>query len=412
MGSNDAARRIFVVRQGRLVDMPKGMVMMVPSDLKSALASPLFSLGTKWRMLREYSFRPRSRAGDFSIEELISHHFGSEAVQYLAEPLLSGVYGGSAARLSAPSVLPRFVEYESKYGSLIRGVQATRRLEQKDPGVAKGVTKPWKTSGNAGTVPVQSATARDVTATDPSPSSVFLSFKGGMQTLIDSLAGAVAGYTPILHTQAEAVRPNGAGWLVETGSNVLQAEQVVLACPAHQSAALLSRSAPTLAALLSEIPYSSSVLITLLFRREEINHPLNGFGFLVPPPERRTIAAATWINTKFPSRVAADMVAIRAFLVDPEAGQHLDRENREVIQATLTDLQQYMGIHSTPLDAKVYRWPNSMPQYVVGHSARVSKIQEQVVGYSGLHLSANFLDGVGIPDCVRRARTTAARITR
>lgn len=377
IGSNDAGRRVFVVRKGKLTAMPRGMVMMVPSDWKATLQSPLFTLPTKMRFLREYFSRPRTRTGDFSVRDLVLDHFGEEALQYLTEPLLAGVYGGNAAALSARSVLARFVDYETNYGSLIKGVQTTEM----------------------GTVPVRT-----------SAKSLFLSFQAGMQTLTESLIAAIRPETDVRFETARKVTRTATGWDIDVGNEQLRTRQLVLACPAHRSAALLSDSNRPLSELLAAIPYSSSILVTFLLERSHVSHPLNGFGFLVPPPERQTIAAATWINTKFPFRVAPNLVAIRVFLVDPEADRHSNTPDSDLAALAFQDLQSLMALGAPPVYTEVYRWPRSMPQYIVGHSAIIAGIRAQLSGLPGLYLASNFIDGVGIPDCVRNAKAVATEI--
>ncbi len=280
--SNDDQRRIFVVTHGHLLPMPKGMVMMAPAQLWPALRSNFFSARTKLRFLLETRFPPRQRPGDVSVEELVKSHFGEEVFNKAAEPLLSGVYGGDARALSAESVLPRFLAYEREYGSLIEGVRQERRTRSQT-------------------------------------GSLFQSFRGGMQSLTDSLAEAIAGAASVLHLNAAKVERTATGWRVCTEGQSIDADQVVLACPAHCGAKLIETASPPLAAELAAIPYSSAILVTLVYRRVQFQHALDGFGFLVPRAERQTISAATWVSTKFPSRVPEHLVALRAFILDPQA---------------------------------------------------------------------------------------------
>lgn len=371
IGSNDQARRIFLVKSGKLVPMPKGMSMMVPGDLFAALRSPLFTLATKLRFLRERTMGPRDRIGDVSISRFVADHFGPELVDTLAAPLLSGVYGGDAAQLSAPSVLPTFVEYERQYGSLIQGVQAAQKKR--------------KTEG-----------------------SLFLSFQGGMQTLTDSLIAAIAPSTDVQHATATRVfRSDRGRWRVELqGGEQLESQHVVLACPAHAAAQLVSDESAALSANLEAIPYSSAILVMLVYDRETLRHPLDGFGFLVPPTERRHLAAATWVSTKFPSRTPPSRAALRAFIVGDHALRLMHEPEPVLVNLVREEFQSLMRIEAEPLLATVNRWPNSMPQYVVGHSALVNSIDTLCAELPGLHICGNAYHGVGIPDCIRLARQT------
>ena len=373
MGSNDERRRIFIVQNERLVQMPAGMVMMAPGDLPAALQSDFFSPETKARFLSERSFEPRTRSGDVSIREFVEDHFGPESLEYVTEPLLAGVYGGNAGELSTESVLPRFLHYERQYGSLIRAAEQERRES-------------------------------------PSKTSLFLSFRGGMQTFTDALTKAISHYTTVITAEATEVQRTADGWRVIFGAESLDAQHLVLACPAHVNAKLMRSSASSLADELAAIPYSSAILVTLVYRRQELNHELDGFGFLVPERERRGIAAATWISTKFPSRIPPHLSALRGFIVGRSAVELAGSSDEKLIQLVRDEFKRLMNITAKPEFQTVYRWPDSMPQYVVGHGQRTQAIREHARRLPGLHLCGNAYEGVGIPDCVRLAAEVARSI--
>lgn len=374
IGSNDSARRVFIVRDGRLVAMPRGMAMMAPGDWGAALSSNLLSGRTKLRFLQETFSRPRKRECDVSVSAFVREHFGQEVLDYVAEPLLTGVYGGDAAELSARSVLPRFVAYEERYGSLIRAVRGERR-------------------------------AAEQTGT------LFRSFRDGMQSLTDGLADAAGELTAAIHAEATRVEQSFGTWRVFCGSEcVVESDDVILACPAHAAAVLLEREAASLASDLGSIPYSSAILVTLVYERAEVAHPLNGFGFLAPRAERRTIAAATWVSTKFPSRIPKKFAAIRAFIVAKEADDLLGATDDELLQLAAADMGKLMAIDARPRFWTVHRWARSMPQYVVGHGQRCQRVFAALRERRGLHIIGNAYEGVGIPDCVRLAKQTAKRM--
>ncbi len=373
IGSNDTARRVSIARHGKLIAMPQGMSMMVPGDWGSALRSRLFSPRTKAAFIAELFQRSRQRAEDVSVKEFVQDHFGSEVLHYIADPLLSGVYGGQIERLSARSVLPRFLELEERYGSLIRAV----RRDRKQP-MHKG--------------------------------SLFLSFAGGMQTLTDSIASNLDPLTSVVTGEVSSVRGSGDHWCIQLNDQSMTAKHVVFACPAYNVAGLIGDFAPPLAANLNAIPYSSAILVTLVYERASLHHPLDGFGFLVPRIERRSIAAATWISTKFPSRTPPHLAAIRAFIVGEEATALMEATDPELIDLVKAELRQWMGITATQRLSTLYRWPRSMPQYVVGHRERQMRIEESLLEHSGLFLAGNAYDGVGIPDCIRRAKAIAQTI--
>ena len=176
------------------------------------------------------------------------------------------------------------------------------------------------------------------------------------------------------------------------------------------NAKLLASDAAPIADELAGIPYSSAILVMQVYDRAQLLHPLDGFGFLVPRGERKTVAAATFVDTKWPDRNPKTLAAIRAFIVGKRAVELADASEPEILSLVRQDLQRFMGITASPLFHTFYRWPNSMPQYVVGHSQRTKNIFEHLVNYPGLFLVGNAYDGVGVPDCLRHARQVAQHI--
>ncbi len=309
IGSNDPVRRIFIVKNGRLTPMPPGMVFMVPGDLEAALDSDFFTAETKTHFREELDYLPRTRANDVSIREFVTDHFGEECLDYLTEPLLSGVYGGDAGSLSASSVLPRFLQYERETGSLIRSVQKERSSQ-----------KEQKTS-------------------------LFLSFRGGMQTFTDALAKAVLPKARVLRAEVSSVEKLATDGVYTRPANLSTTDNLVLACPAHVNANLLRTAAPSLQQQLSSIPYSSALLVTLVYDRSRLGHPLDGFGFLVPSRERHGVAAGTWVSTKFPSRTPPDRAALRAFIVGNDALELMERDDSELVNLATDGVRPVYGHH-------------------------------------------------------------------
>lgn len=374
IGSNDKTRRIYVVRHGKLIAMPRGMAMMVPSRWSTVLHSDLFSLGSKLRLIAETLEKPRIRPEDISVGQLVEEHFGREILESIAEPLLCGVYGGDSANLSAESVLPRFLGYEARYGSLIKGVREESRK-----------------------------TARS--------GSFFSSFRDGMQELTDALAHASQSCCRIIHSAVTHVDRTADGWRVVADGNVLEGTNLVLACPSYVNGELLEKTSPQLGSHLSAIPYSSAILVTFVFDASQLDHGFDGSGFLVPRADRRTIAAATWIKNKFPSRIPSNLLATRAFIVGDQAKALMDAADGDVLDLVRQEFRRLLGVATQPLLSTIHRWPNSMPQYVVGHKDRQRAIASCLDDFTGLYLVGNSYDGVGIPDCVRLAKQVADRIS-
>jgi oxygen-dependent protoporphyrinogen oxidase len=359
VGSSDAKRRTYVRRGGKFVPLPEGLQLVVPTKLRPTLESELFSWNTKARMAAEV-FRSPTALPDRSVAAFVAGHFGQEAVDYLAEPLLAGVYGGSPEELSAPSVLPKFVEYEQRFGSVVVGALREKRKAAAQP--------------------------------------VFKSLRRGMGSLIDALREG----TEIVSAAVHGVGLAGAGWGVFVDAEWQEFDRIVLCCGANASAVLMAGVDPEVSRLLASIPYTGSSIWTLGYRRADIHHPLDAFGFLIPRKERNAIMACTWVATKWSNRVPEDKAVLRCFSTDPEV----------TLPAVRADLERLMGVNAEPLFSLNHKWPNSMPQYTVGHTARIAELEERVAALPGLHLAGNAYHGVGIPDCVRSARRAAERILR
>ncbi len=357
-GSNDARRRTYVLRHGRFVPLPEGLQMLVPTKVGPVARSELFGWKTKLRMGTEI-FRSPQALPDRSVSAFVRDHFGDEAVDYLAEPLLAGVYGGSPDELSAASVLPKFVEYEQRFGSVVVGALRQKR--------------------------------------GPAGQSVFKSLRGGMGTLIDALTARVR----VVNERVEAMS-RADQWLLFAGGEWKAFDRLVLACGANHAGSLLQGLDPELAALLGAIPHSGSSIWTFGYKRADVSHPLDAFGFLVPKAERRSIMACTWLQTKWLGRVPDDKVVFRCFSTDPDSAR-ADME---------ADLQRLMGFRAEALFAFERRWPASMPQYTVGHTERVNQIERRTATHEGLFLAGNAYHGIGIPDCVRSGMEAATAVTR
>lgn len=360
-GSNDKQRRTFVLRDGRFLTLPEGLQMVVPTKVLPVLKSELFGWGTKIRMGLEV-FRNPVAHPDRSVSDFVNDHFGPEAVEFLAEPLLAGVYGGSPDELSAASVLPKFVEYEQRYGSVVVGTFRDRR--------------------------------------PPSGNSIFRSLKSGVGTLIEALKSRVR----VVNNRVDGLMLTDEGWQLTSAGETMLFDVVVVACGANKAQPLLENVDPELSELLGTIPYTGSAIWTLGYRRSDVPHPLNAFGFLVPRSEREArgmkMMACTWLGTKWAGRVPDDKAVFRCFSTDPDAP-------REAVQG---ELERLMDITAEPLFAVGHRWPDSMPQYTLGHAARVDEIEQRASEIPGLYLAGNAYRGIGIPDCVKSAQQTAKSI--
>jgi len=375
IGSNDHLRVTYVLKHGRLVPLPDGLMLMIPTRIVPMAATSLLGWRTKIRMGLEWFRKPDSLHADQSVAKFVADHYGQEAVDYLAEPLLAGVYGGDPNKLSVTSVLPRFVELESKYGSLTKGVLHERRKAARQ---SKGMP-------------------------------LFQTLKGGLGQLVDALTAQTRPAPEVLRGEAQAVERNGTGYRIRLNDEWTEAGHVVLACQAYQAGALIGSLDPAFAALLDAVPYSSSITISLGYERPSFKHPLNGFGFLIPKRERKLLVACTWVGTKFSYRVAPDRAVLRCF-VGGEDESVLGLTDEELASGVRAELRAIMGVTETPVFTHIARWPRSMAQYTVGHAARLREIEARLKALPGLHVAGNAYTGIGIPDCVRMGKAAAGAI--
>jgi oxygen-dependent protoporphyrinogen oxidase len=380
IGSNDHLRVTFVRRHGRLVPLPDGLMMMVPTKIMPLVTTPLVGWVTKMRMGLELLRAPKAKAEDESVADFIVEHYGREAVDYLAEPLLSGIYGGDPGALSVTSVLPRFVELAGKYGSLTRGVLAERA----------------KAAGQHGN--------------NSTPPPLFRTLKGGLGQMVDAVSASIRGKAQIWQARAQRVERTGTEFRVKYGGDWVKTDRLVVACEAHSAAALLAGVDARLAELLGTVPYSSSMTVALGFDAADFAVPPVGFGFLVPRKERRRLVACTWVGTKFSHRVPEGKIVARCFLGGMEDAGVLDESDQNIIAAVTGELQEIAGIAARPRFTRISRWPKSMAQYTVGHPQRLAEIQARVAAIPGLYLAGNAYTGIGIPDCIRMGRAAAEEI--
>jgi oxygen-dependent protoporphyrinogen oxidase len=373
IASNDANRKTYILTRGRLVEMPDGLMFMVPTKIFSTGMSPLFSWKTKLNITQELLHPPHAADHDESVATFIGRHYGAEMVDRLADPLLSGVYGGDAAKLSVRAVLPRFVEMERMHGSLGRAMLAARKKNQT-----------WK---------------------NPAPP-IFTSLKNGMQSLADAIVARLDPSSLQISTPVDAIQPQARSWLVSAGMQSDVFDAVIVALPARAAASVLRMTNAELAGELAAIEYTSSITVALGYDRE-VRHTLPpGFGFLIPRSEGKSILAATFVHNKFPHRVPGDRALLRCFFAGKNAEDVWPLADDQIVAIVRAELQQILGPHIMgprlgPLFARVYKWKSAMAQYNVGHLDRIDRIERLRQQLPGLVLAGNAYRGIGIPDCVR-----------
>jgi protoporphyrinogen/coproporphyrinogen III oxidase len=377
IGSNDDDRKTYILVKGKLAPLPDGLMFMVPTQFAPALMSPLFSAAAKFRMVREWRFSPRRSNGDESVAALVERHYGAEMVDRLADPLLSGVYGGAAGELSVRAVLPRFAEMEAKYGSLARGMLAARKnLKQSETG----------------------------------PRPIFTSLKNGMQQLPESVLAKLSADALRPNSVVQALQRQDGGWIVSAGYASDHFNAVIVATPASVAATLLEMASPGLSTELRTIPYSSSVTVALGFGKPVRQSLPPGFGFLVPRSEGKRMLATTFVHNKFPHRAPEGRALLRCFLGGSRDQQVLELADEEILSTVREELHQSLGLTADPLFTRIYRWKGAMAQYTVGHLERVDRIDKLRKQLPGLLLAGNGYRGIGVPDCVRSGEEAAAEV--
>ncbi len=368
IGSNDADRKTYILIRGRLVEMPDGLMFMVPTKILPTIFSPLFSLKTKLRMAREWFHPPHTAKGDETVASMVERHYGPEMVDRLADPLLSGVYGGEASQLSVRAVLSRFADMEAKHGSLGRAMHAARKNAPKPNGA---------------------------------PRPLFTSLKEGMQQMVDALVQRLDGDALTTGAPVQAVTREGGGWIVSAGLQSDQFDAVILAVSTQVAASLLRMSGPVLAAELGGVNYSSSVTVALGYDQRVRGSLPPGFGFLVPRSEGKRMLAATFVHNKFPHRAPDHRAILRCFLGGARDEQILASSDDEIVRIVREELNQILHLTAEPLFARVFKWRGAMAQYGVGHLERLQRIEALRQKLPGLALAGNGYNGIGVPDCVR-----------
>ncbi|RII17713.1 Protoporphyrinogen oxidase [Streptomyces sp. YIM 130001] len=357
--------------RGALRPMPKGHVMGVPGD-PEVLADVLSPEGLD-RIAQEPGLPPTEVGDDIAVGSYVAERMGREVVDRLVEPLLGGVYAGNAYRISLRMAVPQLYEVARSGSSLLHAVRDIQRRTAEKP------------------------------RTDP----VFMGIEGGVGRLPLAVAESVRARGGDIRTgtSATALRRTAGAWQVIAGDESLEADAVVIAVPAPRAAELLEAEAPAAAAELRTVEYASMALMTFAFRRAETELP-PGSGFLVPPVDGRTIKAATFASRKWGwiADEDPDLLVARTSVGRHGDTEDLKRDDAELLDIARADLHVATGLTAEPVAARVTRWQDGLPQYPVGHHARVERIRRQVSGLPGIAVCGAAYDGVGIPACIASAQ--------
>src|SRR5215207_2767591 len=378
-GTNPDKKNTYVLNRNRLLPLPDGLAMMIPTNIEAILRSRLVSWFGKARMGLDFLLPAKAVNGDESLGTFVSRRLGREAYENLIEPLMSGIYAGDGDQLSLASTFPYLRDLERKYGSLARGALKMR----------------------------QSSNGRSVQGSR----SAFLTPTTGLSEIVEKLLESLTanGVDLRLGTPAVQVTIDRSDYVVklDTGES-LEVDSIILATPAFVSSTLLAALDPALASDLQEIPYASTATVSLAYRQGDIPRELDGYGYVIPRREGRRALACTWTSTKFPHRAPEGYALLRVFV--GRAGQEIPWNENELLELAKEELSFTLGITADPLLHRVFLWENAMPQYNLGHPEILKRIDAALEKHPGLALAGNGYRGIGIPDCIHSGQLAVEKI--
>ena len=378
-GTNPQKKNTYVLNQNRLLPLPDGLAMMIPTNIQAILKSRLVSWFSKARMGLDFVLPPKAVNGDESLGSFVSRRLGREAYENLIEPLMSGIYAGDGDQLSLASTFPYLRDLELKYGSLARGALNMRK----------------QSNGKS----IQGSR------------SAFLTPTTGLAEIVEKLVEALTANSAHLrlNTAVSQVTRAGDRYLVDLkdGSN-LEADAVILATPAFVSGTLLASLDPSFASDLESIPYASTATVSLAYKLEDVPRQLDGYGYVIPRREGRRALACTWTSTKFPHRAPEGYALLRVFV--GRAGQDIPWDEHDLLELAKEELKLTLGITVQPLLHRVFLWDKAMPQYNIGHPEILKRIDTALEKHPGLALAGNGYRGIGIPDCIHSGELAVEKI--
>jgi protoporphyrinogen/coproporphyrinogen III oxidase len=378
--TNPQERQVFVLHRRRLHPLPEGMMLAVPTRIVPFLRSRLFSWPGKIRMGLDLVIPGRSESGDESIAAFLRRRFGQEAVDRLGEPLLAGIHAGDPERLSIRATFPRFAEMEARHGSLVRGMWATH--------------EPAPKAGASG--------------------AAFYTLAGGLEELVAALVARLPGDALLKETTVLSLAKSAQGFVLGLdGGRTLHARCLIVAAPSPKIAPLLEPIVPEAARALGAVPFASSATVLLGFRREDVAHPLDGYGMVIPRTEGLRTTACSFFSTKFPGRAPLGHVLLRGFLGGARDPGVLDLSDDQMVERVRSEMEPVLGLQGAPVMTRVFRWPLGTPQLEVGHLDRMAEVERRVAAVRGLFLTGAGIRVTGIPDVVADATrvATAAALT-
>jgi oxygen-dependent protoporphyrinogen oxidase len=387
---NVAHRLARVVHRGKLQPIPQGFSLLQPTRLDAIAASRLLTLAGKWRLVREWWVPRRTDGQEESLEQFAVRRLGREVFERLVEPIVAGIFTADSKQLSMQAALPQFVEMERRHGGLLRAAWAARRERR----------------GKGG--PDSSSSRRAHGARYDQ----FVAPREGMGWWVDQITRQLDQTS--IHRQTPITRliHDEEGWnlLGPEGQLLAIVDRVIVACGAPAASRLLQAQDPQLAQELAAIPYASSAVGLFVVRRSEIATNDLCFGIVVPAAEKRPVLAISMTSEKYPGRVPEDCCLLRVFMGGALRADLLVHDDARLLEMAWREVQQLLRLKSPPLHRQMVRWHQAMPQYCLGHLARLQRIEERRMQLPGLYLTGNAFEGVGIPQCVRHAKRVVAQL--
>jgi oxygen-dependent protoporphyrinogen oxidase len=380
-GTNPYKKNTYVLNRNRLLPLPDGLAMMIPTNIEAILRTQLVSWFSKARMGMDFLLPAKAVNGDESLGAFVSRRLGREAYESLIEPLMSGIYAGDGDALSLASTFPYLRDLELKYGSLARGALTMRK--------------------NSNGKSVQGSR------------SAFLTPTTGLAEIVEALITFLQANNVVLqlNTSAKLVTHDSSRniWHVTLDNGeILAAKSLLLAAPAFASGKMLASVDPSLASDLQSIPYASTATVSLAYRQSDLPRDLDGYGYVIPRREGRRALACTWTSTKFPHRAPKGYALLRVFV--GRAGQDIPWSESDLLALAKEELNLTLGITADPLLHRVFLWDKAMPQYNLGHPEILKRIDAALEKYPGLALAGNGYRGIGIPDCIHSGEMAVDKI--
>jgi protoporphyrinogen/coproporphyrinogen III oxidase len=382
-------RGALVLHNGHPVPVPEGFQLLSPSAMWPVLTSPILSLAGKLRLAREMFIPPRTEGGDETLASFVRRRFGDEVLSRLVQPLVGGIYTSNPEKLSLAATMPRFLEMERTYGSLIRAAKSAKLQPSDEDRISSGARY-----------------------------GLFAGLRGGMRDLVEALSVLVQANCHVelnRGVESVSVEPADASQPLVYRLQFRDAlterfDAILLTLPAYRGADLLRNLDCELAAQLAGIEYASSTIVVTGHELKNVRDPLNAFGLVVPHIEHRKILAVSFSSRKFPSRAPDGRVLLRTFVGGAMQPELYDLDEDATVRLVREELQTTLGVTGEPDFAMVVRYPRAMPQYHLGHLDRVTEIERLTARHSGLALAGNAYRGVGIPDAIHSGELAAERI--